>query len=135
MGAHDVAALRALARGYADYLCTEGSDAQDLLYTVSQRRSHGAVRTAVVATDARDLREQLMALAYGTTATPAVGQRNEAFSSGRPVFVFSGMGPQWWAMGRELLHHEPVFRAAVDRSRRGVTTTHGLVGHRVSDGR
>jgi acyl transferase domain-containing protein len=31
------------------------------------------------------------------------------------VFVFSGMGPQWWAMGRELLEHEPVFRAAVER--------------------
>ena len=25
------------------------------------------------------------------------------------------MGPQWWAMGRELLEHEPVVRAAVER--------------------
>ena len=24
----------------------------------------------------------------------------------RPVFVCSGMGQQWWAMGRELLAHE-----------------------------
>ncbi|MCH7685348.1 MAG: acyltransferase domain-containing protein [Planctomycetes bacterium] len=29
------------------------------------------------------------------------------------VFVFSGMGPQWWAMGRQLQAEEPVFRAAI----------------------
>ncbi len=30
------------------------------------------------------------------------------------MFVFTGMGPQWWAMGRELLGTEPVFRAAAE---------------------
>ena len=33
----------------------------------------------------------------------------------RLAFVCSGMGPQWWAMGRQLLEQEPVFRAAVER--------------------
>ena len=32
----------------------------------------------------------------------------------KPVFVCSGMGQQWWAMGRELLAQEPVFRRAVE---------------------
>ena len=32
----------------------------------------------------------------------------------RPVFVCSGMGQQWWAMGRELLAQEPVYRRAVE---------------------
>ncbi|MBO0801398.1 MAG: acyltransferase domain-containing protein, partial [Blastocatellia bacterium] len=27
----------------------------------------------------------------------------------------SGMGPQWWAMGRQMLEQEPVFREAVER--------------------
>ena len=31
----------------------------------------------------------------------------------RPIFVYSGMGPQWWAMGRELLDSEPPFRDTV----------------------
>ena len=26
-----------------------------------------------------------------------------------PVFVFAGQGPQWWAMGRQLLDREPLF--------------------------
>ncbi len=30
------------------------------------------------------------------------------------VFVFSGMGVQWWGMGAELYRDEPVFRAAFD---------------------
>ncbi|MCR9142861.1 MAG: SDR family NAD(P)-dependent oxidoreductase [bacterium] len=36
--------------------------------------------------------------------------------SGKPrlAFVFSGQGPQWWAMGRELLEKEPIFRAKVE---------------------
>ena len=31
------------------------------------------------------------------------------------VFVYTGMGPQWWGMGRELLREEPIFRAAMER--------------------
>ena len=27
----------------------------------------------------------------------------------------SGQGPQWWGMGRELMRHEPVFRATIER--------------------
>jgi hybrid polyketide synthase/nonribosomal peptide synthetase FtdB len=49
------------------------------------------------------------------------GEQRANCSSGRasnlplgPVFVCSGMGQQWWAMGRELLSEEPVFRRAVE---------------------
>jgi acyl transferase domain-containing protein len=34
----------------------------------------------------------------------------QPLKNARLVFVFSGQGPQWWAMGRELLEQEPVFR-------------------------
>ncbi|WP_438487969.1 SDR family NAD(P)-dependent oxidoreductase [Streptomyces sp. S186] len=37
-----------------------------------------------------------------------------AAAAPRTVFVFSGQGAQWAGMGRELLHREPVFRAAVE---------------------
>ncbi|HUC97182.1 MAG TPA: acyltransferase domain-containing protein, partial [Candidatus Polarisedimenticolaceae bacterium] len=30
------------------------------------------------------------------------------------AFVFGGQGPQWWAMGRELLESEPVFRQTIE---------------------
>ena len=31
------------------------------------------------------------------------------------VFVFSGNGPQWWGMGRELLEHDDTFRGALEK--------------------
>ena len=31
------------------------------------------------------------------------------------VFVYTGMGPQWWAMGRELYNKEPVYRQTIQR--------------------
>jgi len=32
----------------------------------------------------------------------------------KPVFVYTGMGPQWWAMGRELFAKEPVCAQTLD---------------------
>jgi acyl transferase domain-containing protein len=32
-----------------------------------------------------------------------------------PVFVFTGQGPQWWGMGRELYEREPIFRTMMER--------------------
>ena len=46
------------------------------------------------------------------------GLRRGAVPPGRGrrlAWVFSGMGPQWWAMGRQLLDEEPVFRELVER--------------------
>src|SRR5262249_41895452 len=59
--------------------------------------------------------EQLAAFA-ADQASPAVV--SDRVVSGRPVhltFVFSGQGPQWWAMGRQLLADEPVFRDVLHR--------------------
>ena len=33
----------------------------------------------------------------------------------RTVFVFTGMGAPWWAMGRELLAREPVFASQLEQ--------------------
>ncbi|AJQ95249.1 non-ribosomal peptide synthetase/type I polyketide synthase [Gynuella sunshinyii] len=33
----------------------------------------------------------------------------------RLVWVFTGMGPQWWAMGRQLFQTEPVYRDMIER--------------------
>ena len=30
------------------------------------------------------------------------------------LFVYTGMGPQWWAMGRQLLQTQKVFREAAE---------------------
>jgi len=114
MGAHSDSALRGLAKDYAQVL-EQGAEVRDLLYTVSQRRSHGIQRAAFAAADGAELRQRLLEFAGGAQPSGvSSGERREGFL-GQPVFVFSGMGPQWWGMGRELLENEPIFRQEVER--------------------
>jgi acyl transferase domain-containing protein len=81
-------------------------DLGDVSYTLSRRRNHHDYRTAVVAAT----REQLVA-SLRAVVPPTV----PALRSTNLVFVFSGTGPQWWGMGRELMAAEPVVKDALER--------------------
>ena len=81
----------------------------DLAYTLARRRAHRPVRTAVIAADLDELVEGLRQVADGDVPyQAAVGQDDRG-----PVWVFSGQGSQWAAMGADLLANEPVFAATV----------------------
>jgi acyl transferase domain-containing protein/acyl carrier protein/2-polyprenyl-3-methyl-5-hydroxy-6-metoxy-1,4-benzoquinol methylase len=118
LSAHTSEGVQELARrlltGLDDSAAT-GPDArlEDIAYTAGVRRSHYPHRLAIVAASREELASHLGAFARG--------ERSPAWSAGRPAggaaprlaFVFSGMGPQWWGMGRQLLEGEPVFRRAL----------------------
>ncbi|GAB0105442.1 type I polyketide synthase [Nocardia sp. JMUB6875] len=70
------------------------------------RRAHHPLRTAFTYRDGDDLRTQLAEFAAGGGAAPA---RTVTAAPIAPVFVFSGMGPQWWGMARGLLEVDGVF--------------------------
>ncbi len=74
----------------------------DLAYTLGTRRSQHAYRYAAIAENHLQLKSQLVS-------------PGPVFSTTRPepVFVYSGMGPQWWAMGRELMQSSQVYRDAI----------------------
>lgn len=83
--------------------------ATDLAYTLARRRAHRPVRTAVIADSIAQLTEGLREIATGDFPyQPAAGQDDRG-----PVWLFSGQGSQWAAMGVELLAAEPVFAATV----------------------
>lgn len=75
------------------------------------RRAHQPVRAGVAYRDAEDLLEQLRAIADGAQRA---GQRTLVDGAG-PVFVLSGMGPQWWGMARTLLTADGTFRATAEQ--------------------
>lgn len=110
-------ALKALATAYRDRLCEPAHEPAvalpDLLHTASQRRSHHEQRLAITGRTTTEFVAHLDAfLADEKRAGIEVGR-----APAQPpqlVFVFSGMGPQWWGMGRQLLATEPVFRAALE---------------------
>jgi len=105
--------LRQTAGRLADWVDAQGPDlsAPDLAYTLARRRGHRPVRTAVLAGSPRELSVALREVAEDETPyQAAVGQDDRG-----PVWVFSGHGSQWAAMGLDLLTKEPVFAATVAR--------------------
>ncbi len=117
LSARSEQALVHVARDLANWLEGAGADAafDAICRSAALRRSHHQYRLAVVARGKEELAAQLRKFAAGEVeSTVAVG-RVVPRQTPRLVFVCSGQGPQWWAMGRQLLHCEPVFRGMIER--------------------
>ena len=102
--------LRRTAGRLADWVFAHDEVAlTDLAYTLARRRAHRSVRSAVIAGDRAELVQALRTVAEGEDPYgPALGRDDRG-----PVWVFSGQGSQWSAMGVQLLASEPVFAATV----------------------
>jgi polyketide synthase 5 len=101
--------LRRTAGRLADWVhAHEDVALPDLAYTLARRRAHRPVRTTVIASSRPDLTEVLREVADGNSPYQAVGRDDRG-----PVWVFSGQGSQWAAMGAQLLATEPVFADTV----------------------
>ncbi|WP_098895160.1 non-ribosomal peptide synthetase/type I polyketide synthase [Streptomyces sp. t99] len=109
-------ALAAMAAGIRAELAGDDGpavDLDDLGHTLAHRRQHLPERLAVVHSSRASLDEALAAHERGEPHPRVVhGRARDAADRGL-VWVFTGMGPQWWGMGRQLLEVEPVFREAV----------------------
>lgn len=87
----------------------DGVALPDLAYTLSRRRGFRPVRTAAIAGTREGLIGALDDISAGDDPyQPAVAQDDRG-----PVWVFSGQGSQWAAMGAGLLAAEPAFAARV----------------------
>lgn len=107
-------ALKGICKKYADYLQNNASvSLTDFVYTLAKRRTHHLNRISIVASSKDELIEKLNAFAKGEVLTGV----SEAQAQEQPklVYVFTGMGPQWWAMGREMYENEPIFRGVIDK--------------------
>ncbi|MDI1314628.1 type I polyketide synthase [Prosthecobacter sp.] len=107
------AALLAVAQSFHSLLesADESISLKDICAAASRRRTHHELRLAAVASTRAGMSAALSAFLSGEQSPGLnVGQ---PVKNARLVFVFSGQGPQWWAMGRELLEQEPVFRQII----------------------
>ena len=103
--------LQESAGRLADWVEAQPSElaTPDLAYTLARRRHHRSVRTAVLAGTDAELVAALREVAKGDAiCQEAVGRDQRG-----PVWVFSGQGSQWAAMGADLLANEPAFAAAI----------------------
>ncbi|MFB8139761.1 non-ribosomal peptide synthetase/type I polyketide synthase [Streptomyces parvus] len=109
-------ALAEMAAGIRAELAGDNGPAvalDDLGHTLAHRRQHLPERLSVVHSSRASLDEALAAHERGEPHPRVVHGRARDAADRTLVWVFTGMGPQWWAMGRQLLEEEPVFRNAV----------------------
>ncbi|WP_306365088.1 SDR family NAD(P)-dependent oxidoreductase [Nocardia sp. CC227C] len=109
ISARGPAAVREMAGRFADLLAG-GADPERLAEAAWTRMAHHPFRGGVPLGDEtmRELRRY--AAGEGRDAVRVVTRR-----TAEPVFVFSGMGPQWWGMARELLCAEGAFAETAQR--------------------
>ncbi|WP_320782594.1 non-ribosomal peptide synthetase, partial [Streptomyces sp. CRN 30] len=118
--ARDPGALRERAAGILRELTGAAPgeapvELSDLGHTLAHRRQHLESRLSLVYSSRTSLEDGLRAYVEGEDHPRVLTGRRRDAPERRLVWVFTGMGPQWWAMGRELFRGEPVYREAVER--------------------
>lgn len=114
--ARSAKAVEELGRRYVRML-ESGVSLRDLVFSLTRRRAHLNCRTLVSGSNDSDLLANLKIwLEGGKTDSVVSGQAPYGSGHPRPVFVFTGMGPQWWGMGQELYRENPVYRSAVNEA-------------------
>ncbi|ASO20820.1 hybrid polyketide synthase/nonribosomal peptide synthetase FtdB [Actinoalloteichus hoggarensis] len=93
--------------------------------TLAHRRQHLESRLSVVYSSRESLDERLAEFLAGEAHPHILLDQVVEPDRRRLVWAFTGMGPQWWAMGRLLYENEPVYRAAVDECDRELTALTG----------
>jgi acyl transferase domain-containing protein/NADPH:quinone reductase-like Zn-dependent oxidoreductase/acyl carrier protein len=111
LSAYSPSALSAHAAQLAELASVRPESWLGIGRTLSRHRGHHPERAVLRARSADELLSGLRELAGGGTGAAVVRRRQQ--SAGKQLWVFSGMGPQWWGMGQTLYEQEPVFRAAV----------------------
>ncbi|HEY3368666.1 MAG TPA: type I polyketide synthase [Symbiobacteriaceae bacterium] len=114
ISAHVPEALRAYAGEYIKLLETPDAVPGDICYTAAVRHTHHKHRLVVAGQTREALARSLRAFLNGKGAPGLAHGEVQRATIRKLAFVFPGQGPQWWAMGRQLLEREPVFRRALE---------------------
>ena len=110
-------AVEGLAKQYSELLSGNAS-LEDVLHCASFKRAHLSHRAVAFGADRAELVQALQTFGRGEECDNVVSG-NEPFQGLRkPALVFTGMGPQWWAMGRELYQDVPRYREVVEAADR-----------------
>lgn len=108
--------LKTLVHSYQQLFCEQDSPGaasiSNICYSATVRRTHHNYRFAAVASSSQQFRERLDSFLQDKAQGYSLGHLSQDLRR-EPVFVFSGKGPQWYGMGRELLTEEPVFRDVI----------------------
>ncbi|MBS0423301.1 MAG: SDR family NAD(P)-dependent oxidoreductase, partial [Proteobacteria bacterium] len=87
---------------------------KDLCFSAACRRGHHDYRLAIIGSSWANMYDQLSAYVTKQPDYSGVAGKTDSKATAKPVFVYTGMGPQWWAMGRELYENNAIYRETVE---------------------
>ena len=107
-------ALKAVAQNFIDYLESASTEKwDDICAAAALCRSPQKYRLVVSAASPEEAISRLNGFLADKKST-GYAAGTVSSDSGPIAFVYSGNGPQWWGMGRELLGSSPEFRAMIE---------------------
>jgi hybrid polyketide synthase/nonribosomal peptide synthetase FtdB len=86
------------------------ADVANMMYTLAEKRTNHPCRAAIFSENIAALKTSLAKLA-ANTVSPEISYHETSSMPKKLVFVYTGMGPQWWGMGQQLIKESPVFDA------------------------
>ena len=115
LSARSESALTDLAKAWlAKFPVDYQGTLKDLCYSAACRRGHHDYRLAIMGDSWITMHEKLTAFVAGQPVSSWASGKADSKALSKPVFVYTGMGPQWWAMGRELYEHNAIYRETVE---------------------
>lgn len=105
--------LKALAAEYTEFLNQTAESLPDICYSALTKREKFPKSLVLFGGNIQEIIQGLTDYQQDTLPQNVV-VGNEGKDK-RLVFIFTGMGPQWYAMGRELYHVNTVFRNTVEK--------------------
>ncbi|NOX92557.1 MAG: type I polyketide synthase, partial [Gammaproteobacteria bacterium] len=116
VSSRDKASLQQQARVHVqriEQLASE-KEVDDLAYTSAHIREQHEHRATFIYRNKAELMDKMRDFIANEDMRGASLGRVKKDSDQKLVWVMTGMGPQWWAMGRQLYQREPVFKQAID---------------------
>ncbi len=105
--------LNQLSRRYLAYLKKSEEEMDDIAYTAIYHREKMPFSMVAIGENKEELIKNLEN--HCTDESDFNVVTGQEAKDKRLVFVFTGMGPQWYAMGRELYHTNTVFKETVEK--------------------
>jgi acyl transferase domain-containing protein/NADPH:quinone reductase-like Zn-dependent oxidoreductase/acyl carrier protein len=87
----------------------------DLCYTAARHRSHHPFRAAVVCDELAQVKTQLKNFFAGDASERVFVPPTDGRVTPKLAFVYTGMGPQNWGMGAELIARDPLAARAFEQ--------------------
>ncbi|KAH3766393.1 type I polyketide synthase [Pelomyxa schiedti] len=121
LSAHTTAALTACAQKWVSFLSESKCNLSEIIYSAGKRTSHFSQRLALLGRTAQDIANALDTFIQNPKgqqqATPEsswkTGTSQLLTTKNKILFVFSGQGPQWYAMGRQMFSDDRIFHDAM----------------------